>query len=84
MFRSSPWRPERVVEIKARLGDTVQKGQLLLRVQSADISSAFLGPSQSQGRRRTGPDATGNAPQFLYDKGAISLKDLQVTKNVEK
>src|SRR5208282_4127 len=26
----------RVVEIKARLGDTVKKGQLLMRVQSAD------------------------------------------------
>src|SRR5512147_1173971 len=31
----------RVVEIHARLGDTVTKGQLLMRVQSADISSAF-------------------------------------------
>src|SRR6266852_4042283 len=31
----------RVVEIHARLGDTVKKGQLLLRVQSADISGAF-------------------------------------------
>jgi len=30
----------RVIEISARLGDTVKKGQLLLRVQSADISSA--------------------------------------------
>src|SRR5207302_4666862 len=31
----------RVVEIQARLGDTVQKGQLLMRVQSSDISGAF-------------------------------------------
>src|SRR5579864_9561264 len=31
----------RVVEIKAKLGDTVQKGQTLLRVQSADISGAY-------------------------------------------
>jgi len=31
----------RVVEIHARLGDTVKKGQLLLRVQSADMSGAF-------------------------------------------
>ena len=31
----------RVVEIDARLGDTVKKGQLLLKVQSADISGAF-------------------------------------------
>src|SRR5258705_1867371 len=31
----------RVVEIHARLGDTVTKGQLLLRLQSADLSAAF-------------------------------------------
>src|SRR5260370_8943321 len=31
----------RVVEIHARLRDTVKKGQLLLRVQSADMSAAF-------------------------------------------
>src|SRR5579863_8039985 len=31
----------RVVEIDARLGDTVQKGQLLFKVQSSDIASAY-------------------------------------------
>ena len=31
----------RVAEVDARLGDTVKKGQLLLKVQSADISGAF-------------------------------------------
>ena len=31
----------RVVDIKARLDDNVQKGQLLLKVQSPDITSAF-------------------------------------------
>jgi cobalt-zinc-cadmium efflux system membrane fusion protein len=31
----------RVVEVSARLGDTVEKGQLLLRVRSDDVSSAF-------------------------------------------
>ena len=31
----------RAVEIRARLGDTVQKGQVLLRVQSPDIAVAF-------------------------------------------
>ena len=31
----------RVVEIKARLGDVVKKGQLLLRVRSNDVSSAY-------------------------------------------
>src|SRR5471030_3284165 len=31
----------RVVEIRARLGDEVTKGQLLMRVQSAEVSGAF-------------------------------------------
>ncbi len=31
----------RIVEIAARLGDSVQKGQVLLRVQSADVASAY-------------------------------------------
>jgi membrane fusion protein, heavy metal efflux system len=31
----------RVVEIHARIGDSVTKGQLLMRVQSSDISQAF-------------------------------------------
>src|SRR5580698_6912289 len=31
----------RVVDLRAKLGDTVQKGQVLLRLQSADIASAL-------------------------------------------
>src|SRR5579863_318567 len=31
----------RVVELKARLGDVVEKGQLLLRVRSNDVSGAY-------------------------------------------
>ena len=31
----------RIVEIHARLGDAVQKGQVLMRVQSADLADAF-------------------------------------------
>src|SRR5689334_20626740 len=31
----------RVVAVEARLGDSVRKGQVLLRVQSADLSGAF-------------------------------------------
>ena len=37
----------RILEIHARLGDTVTKGQLLMRVQSADIAAAF----RTTGRR---------------------------------
>src|SRR5262249_22625598 len=31
----------RVVDVQARLGDRVRKGQLLLRIQSADVAAAF-------------------------------------------
>src|SRR5579862_8221600 len=31
----------RVIEMRARIGDSVAKGQLLMRVQSADVSQAF-------------------------------------------
>src|SRR5580658_6177988 len=31
----------RVIEVLAKLGDTVTRGQLLMKIQSADISGAF-------------------------------------------
>ena len=70
----------RVVEIKARLGDTVQKGQILLRVQSADLSAAF-----SDYRKATADEQLAHTQldraKLLYDKGAISLNDLQVAQD---
>jgi cobalt-zinc-cadmium efflux system membrane fusion protein len=73
----------RVVELDARLGDTVQKGQLLLRVQSADISSAF------SDYRKAVADETLARAQYerakdLYEKGAISLNDFQTADDAEK
>jgi membrane fusion protein, heavy metal efflux system len=72
----------RVVELHARLGDTVKKGQLLLRVQSADMSSAF------SDYRKAVADGKLARMQFeraklLYDKGAISLNDFQTAEDVE-
>ncbi len=72
----------RVVEIHARLGVTVKKGQLLLRVQSADISSAFSDYRKSvadEQLARTQLDRS----KLLYDKGAVSLNDLQVAQDAE-
>jgi membrane fusion protein, heavy metal efflux system len=72
----------RVVEIKARLGDTVKKGQLLLRVQSADMSAAF-----SDYRKATADEKLAriqfDRAKLLYDKGAISLNDFQTAEDVE-
>jgi cobalt-zinc-cadmium efflux system membrane fusion protein len=72
----------RVVEIRARLGDTVQKGQILLRVQSPDIASAF-----SDYRKAVADEALSlkqfERAQILYDKGAISLSDFQLAEDTE-
>jgi membrane fusion protein, heavy metal efflux system len=72
----------RVVSIGARLGDTVSKGQVLLRVQSADMSAAF-----SDYRKAVADEKLANVQldrsKLLYDKGAISLNDLQVAEDTE-
>jgi membrane fusion protein, heavy metal efflux system len=72
----------RVVEIKARLGDTVKKGQILLRVQSSDIAAAY------SDYRKAVADAKLASTQFeraklLYEKGAFSLNDYQTAEDVE-
>jgi cobalt-zinc-cadmium efflux system membrane fusion protein len=72
----------RVVEIHARLGDTVKKGQLLLQVQSADLSGAF-----SDHRKAVADEKLARIQfersKLLYDKGAISLNDFQTAEDVE-
>jgi membrane fusion protein, heavy metal efflux system len=72
----------RVVEVKARLGDTVQKGQLLLRVQSADLSGAFSDYRKAIADAQLAQTQLERA-KLLYDKGAISLNDLQVAEDTE-
>jgi membrane fusion protein, heavy metal efflux system len=70
----------RVVEVKARLGDTVKKGQVLLVVQSADIAGAF-----SDYRKAVADEKLANTQleraKLLYGKGAISLNDMQVAED---
>jgi membrane fusion protein, heavy metal efflux system len=72
----------RVVEIAARLGDTVKKGQLLLRVQSADISAAFSDYQKAVADEQLTRTQLERA-QLLYDKGAFSLNDLQVAQDTD-
>ena len=72
----------RVVEIKARLGDVVQKGQLLLRVQSADVSGAFSDYQKAVADEQLTRTQLERA-QLLYEKGAISLNDLQIAQDTD-
>lgn len=72
----------RVVDIRAKLGDAVTKGQLLMRIQSADISGAF-----SDYRKALADEVLARAQldrsKLLYDKGAIAQKDLEVAQDTE-
>ena len=72
----------RVVEIAARLGDIVKKGQLLLRVQSADVTGAFSDYQKAVADEQLTRTQLERA-QLLYDKGAISLNDLQVAQDTD-
>lgn len=70
----------RVVEIKARLGDTVKKGQVLLLVQSADISGAFSDYRKAVADEQLARTQLERAKD-LHDKGALSLNELQVAED---
>ena len=72
----------RVVELKARLGDTVKKGQVLLRVQSADVSAAFSDYRKAVADEKLARVQYERA-RLLYDRGAISLNDYQTAEDVE-
>jgi cobalt-zinc-cadmium efflux system membrane fusion protein len=72
----------RVVEIAARLGDTVKKGQLLLRLESADVSGAFSDYQKAVADEQLTRTQLERA-QLLYDKGAFSLNDLQVAEDTD-
>src|SRR6516225_3293084 len=72
----------RVVEIGARLGDMVKKGQVLLKVQSADISGAFSDYEKAKADEQLANTQLERA-KILYDRGAISQNDLQVAQDIE-
>lgn len=72
----------RIVEIDARLGDTVTKGQLLLKVQSQDIAQAFSDYRQAIADE-TLAKAQFERSKILYDKGAVAQKDLEVAEDID-
>jgi membrane fusion protein, heavy metal efflux system len=73
----------RVLEIKAKLGDEVKKGQVLLRVQSNDVSGAF------QSYRKAVNDEllarlNLQRQQTLFEKGAVARSVLEQAEDVQK
>ena len=70
----------RVTEIHARLGDTVTKDQLLMKVQSADISGAYSDYEQARADETLARSQYDRA-KVLFDKGAIAQKELEVAQD---
>jgi len=72
----------RVVAIHARLGDTVQKDQVLLSIRSDDVSSGF-----SDYRKAVADEILARKQlersKELFDHGAIAMADLEVAQDTE-
>jgi membrane fusion protein, heavy metal efflux system len=72
----------RVVDIRARLGDAVKKGQVLLRVRSDDISGGFDAYRKAISDELLARKQLDRAKQ-LYEHGAIAQGDLEVAQDAE-
>jgi len=73
----------RVVDIKARLDDNVKKGQLLLKVQSPDITAAFNAYLKAANDEQLANKAYVRA-EDLFKHGAISQAMLEQAEDSEK
>jgi cobalt-zinc-cadmium efflux system membrane fusion protein len=73
----------RVLDVHAKLGDTVTKGQLLMRVQSTDISGAFADYKQAVADEELARAQIARA-KTLYDAGAMAQKDYEVAVDTDK
>jgi membrane fusion protein, heavy metal efflux system len=72
----------RVVDVRVRLGDSVRKGQLLLRVRSDDISGGFGAYRIAVSDELLAHKQLDRAKQ-LYEHGAIAQQDLEVAQDAE-
>ena len=72
----------RIVDIRARLGDAVKKGQLLLRVRSDDISGGFDAYRKAVSDELLARKQLDRA-KMLYEHGAIAQGDLEVAQDTE-
>ena len=72
----------RAVDIRARLGDDVKKGQVLVSISSPDIAQAFADYQKFQADELLAHQQLVRS-QTLYDKGAIAQRDLEAAENAE-
>jgi cobalt-zinc-cadmium efflux system membrane fusion protein len=70
----------RVVEVRARLGDQVHQGQVLLRIQSADVAAAFADYRKAVSSRVLA-DSQLERANALLERGAIAKKEVDVAQD---
>jgi cobalt-zinc-cadmium efflux system membrane fusion protein len=73
----------RVVAIHAQIGDYVKKGQLLMEVQSTDVSGAFNQYLKAVNDERLAHTQDERA-KILFDKGAIARSQLEIADDGEQ
>lgn len=66
----------RVVDLRVRLGDYVQKGKILLSIYSAELAGAFSDYQKAVADDRLASRALERA-KLLYSHGALAQKDLE-------
>jgi cobalt-zinc-cadmium efflux system membrane fusion protein len=79
----------RIVEIDARLGDVVTKGQLLFKVRSSDIAGAYSNYLQAVKSEEVAVDNERltriqlDRAKLLFDEGAYPRSTLEIAENAE-
>jgi len=79
----------RIVEIDARLGDEVKKGQLLFKVQSSDIAGAYSDYRKAIKNQQAAADSEHltkiqqDRAHTLYEHGAIPKSAVEIADNAE-
>jgi len=72
----------RITEVDVRLGDTVQKGQLLFKVQSTDVAGAFSDYRKAIKNEELAKIQLDRA-KLLFDDGALPKSGLEIAQTTE-
>jgi cobalt-zinc-cadmium efflux system membrane fusion protein len=72
----------RVVDIRARYGDDVKQGQVLLTMTSPDMSQAFSDYSKFQADEAL-TKAQAERAELLLSKGAIAQKEVEIAQDAQ-
>ena len=73
----------RILEVRVRLGDQVTTGQVLLKILSADVASAFSDYREALADEKVAHVQLTRS-KTLYQQGAIALKELEVAQQTEE